>query len=248
MISPEVFARKETKYLLSPWQYEALKVVINKNMHPDQFGRSTISSIYFDTNDYRLIRKSIAKPAYKEKLRLRTYGKANEDSKVYLELKKKYKGIVYKRRISMSEKEANAYLSGEIPMPKSSQIAKEIDYFKNYYPNLKPAVVVSCEREAFFGNDDPNLRVTFDSNIRARNYDLRLINGDEGSHILEEGMVLMEAKAANALPLWFVHALTALEIRKTSFSKYGRYYTNNLLAKADNKIYATETVLGGIYA
>ena len=218
-----VFKRREVKYLLSREQYEQLRLRMEEYMQLDEFGRHTINNIYFDTPDFLLIRRSIEKPVYKEKLRLRSYGKVEKDSKAFVEIKKKYKSVVYKRRISISYDDAMSYLcEGKKVM--DTQISHEIDYFMKHYENLQPAVVLTYERQAFFGKEDPDFRMTFDENILWRDYDLSLTKGVYGTPILSEGQVLMEVKAANALPLWLVKIMSDLHIYKTSFSKYGNAY------------------------
>ena len=105
------FKRYEKKYLVTQQQYNALAKVFAARMVPDRFAESTISNIYYDTPDFRLIRRSLEKPAYKEKLRLRSYGVPNEETQVFPEIKKKARGIVYKRRVSMPYGDALRYLS-----------------------------------------------------------------------------------------------------------------------------------------
>ena len=139
----DIFKRYEMKYMLTKEQKELVLQAMAEYMKPDEFGRSTICNIYFDTPDYQLIRRSLEKPVYKEKLRVRSYGKAKEDGTVFVELKKKYKGVVYKRRISTSEKEAMAYLIQGEELSKQSQITDEISYFKQMYQGLQPAVYLS---------------------------------------------------------------------------------------------------------
>lgn len=226
-----IFKRYEKKYLLNEEQYSALTAVIDNYMKVDQYGRHTICNIYYDTPDFYLIRKSIDKPVYKEKLRLRSYGIPDKDSKVFVELKKKYNGVVYKRRITMSLKDAYRYLSLGITTD-TSQIKKEIDYFMSYYHPI-PQMYIAYDRIAYFSESDPDFRITFDSDIRYRNDDLYLENGDYGEYLLEKGCHLMELKIAGAIPLWLTHALTELKIYPASFSKYGN-------------IYKTQFVNGGI--
>ena len=96
-----VFKRYELKYLLTPAQRDAVLLGIAPYMQLDRYGHTTIRNIYFDTGDYRLIRRSIEKPAYKEKLRVRSYRLVGSDDTVFVELKKKYDGVVYKRRIAL---------------------------------------------------------------------------------------------------------------------------------------------------
>lgn len=222
-----MFQRYEKKYLLSREQYEILTDRIGLWMEADEYGLHTISNIYFDTWDFALIRQSIEKPDYKEKLRLRAYGKVDADSTVYGELKKKWGGVVYKRRAAMTLREARNYLYlGEYP-DRDSQILREIDYcFRQN--RLKARAYVAYDRTAFFGKEDHELRMTFDRNIRCRDYSLDLQKGDSGRHLLKEDQVLLEVKIPGAMPMWMSRMFSELEIFPTSFSKYGVYYKDYL--------------------
>lgn len=226
-MAQEIFKRYEKKYMLSEQQYTCLLRALIARMAIDEYGKHTISNIYFDTRDYELIRTSIEQPAYKEKLRLRAYGTVKEDSTVYVELKKKYDGVVYKRRVPMAMQEAGKYLDYGIRPKEDSQIFREIDYTLKRY-DLKPAAYIAYDRIALFGKEDPELRVTFDRNIRCRNYMLDLRCGENGSRILEKGQVLMEVKVPGAMPLWMSRLLAGLNIYPDSFSKYGTYYQEYL--------------------
>ena len=218
------FMRYEIKYLVSTEQRRAIMELVESYMKPDEFGKSTICNIYYDTPDMRLIRRSIDKPIYKEKLRLRSYGKASDDSKVFVELKKKYMEVVYKRRISMKEDQAEMYLSGRIEAPKQNQISSELDYFLSEYKDIGPAAFIAYDRIAFYGKDEPNFRITFDENILWRDYDLSLSSEIYGKALLQPNQNLMEIKIANAMPLWLTHKLSEMGIYKVSFSKYGNAY------------------------
>lgn len=226
-----VFQRHEKKYLLTKKQYEAVAALLGEHMERDQYGLHTVSSVYLDTDDYSIIRESIARPAYKEKLRLRAYGRPTAADTVYLELKKKVDGIVYKRRTDMTLREAERYLrAGLRPAGAGSQILNEIDWFLSRRP-LRPKVVISCDRLALFGRDDPEFRVTFDFNMRWRDEDLSLAAGSSGSPLVDPDYCLMEVKTASALPLWLTRFLSEHEIFPTSFSKYGTYYKRRLLGQ-----------------
>lgn len=218
-----VFKRYELKYLLTAEQKELLLQVMQPYMALDQYGRTTIRNIYFDTENYRLIRRSIEKPMYKEKLRIRSYRKTEKKDKVFVELKKKYDGVVYKRRISMPQQQAMDWICNGVAVP-DSQIGREIEYFRNYYTGLRPAVYLSYEREAFYSKDGSDFRVTFDDHIYARQDRLSLTEEPDGKALLPEGMVLMEVKTSGAIPLWMTKCLTENRIFKTSFSKYGTAY------------------------
>lgn len=224
MAYQNTFKRYELKYLITKEQKEMLQQVFQQYMKADEYGKSTICNIYFDTPDSLLIRRSLEKPVYKEKLRVRSYGTATGDSTVFVELKKKYKSVVYKRRVSVREHEAMDYLCKGKPLPIQNQITEEIDYACEFYKNLEPAVFLSYEREAFYGKYDRELRITFDENILWRDTDISLCAPTYGTPILQPGFSLMEIKIAGAMPLWLAELLSECRIYKTSFSKYGNAY------------------------
>jgi hypothetical protein len=222
-----VFKRKEMKYMLTRDQYNEFRALISDYMTEDKYGLHTICSIYFDSDDDRIIRTSLEKPLYKEKLRLRSYGVPKDnDSPVFLELKKKYKGIVYKRRESLTLGEAEKYIhTGRLP--RDTQIFREIEYYRSYY-NVYPKTLVAYDRIAMFGNEDPDLRMTFDFNVRCRRDDLSLKEGDYGTKIIPDGNAVLEIKIAGAMPMWLSSALNTLKIYPVSFSKYGKFYTEEI--------------------
>ena len=220
----DVFQRIEVKYLLDDTQYTGLMKRLEKMAAVDSYGKTSILNIYFDTPKYTLIERSLEGPVYKEKLRLRTYGTARDDTNAFIEIKKKYKGVVYKRRISMPYREAMAYLTEGKRPEKRSQISDEIDYFLQYYKGLRPAMAISYDRIAMAGIEDPDLRITFDTNIRWRTDHLSLKEGNVGKDILLPGQHLMAPKIAGAMPVELARILDELNIRKTSFSKYGKGY------------------------
>ena len=219
-----VFKRFELKYMLTQDQKEKVLQAIKPYMELDEYGRTTIRNIYYDTDTYLLIRRSNEKPEYKEKLRIRSYEQATPESTVFVELKKKYKSVVYKRRISLSETEAMEWIAGEHHCRKTTQISEEVDYFLDYYKTLHPAVFLSYEREAYYTKEKSDFRVTFDDRILCRESDLSLESPPYGTEILPEGMVLMEIKCSGGIPLWMVKVLSENSIYKTSFSKYGTAY------------------------
>lgn len=224
-----IFKRYELKFLLTLEQKQRILKAMEPYMALDKYGRTTIRNIYFDTDSYRLIRRSIEKPAYKEKLRIRSYRRASPDSEVFVELKKKYKGVVYKRRLSMPEHQALAWLCGHEACPESSQISREIDYFMDYYAGLRPTVLLSYEREAYYCRVGGDFRVTFDDHILCRREDISLESPVGGTPLLEDGKVLMEIKTSGGIPLWMTQVLSREKIYKTSFSKYGIAYQTMIL-------------------
>ena len=227
----QVFKRYEIKYMLSAEQYKMVMEQILRYTKEDEYGEETIQSLYYDTDTFLLIRNSIEKPLYKEKLRARSYGLATPDTKVFLELKKKYDKVVYKRRISVEEK----LLSTKINIPineNMSQVEKEIAYCSNFYGGLKPKMLLLYDRAVYIGED--KLRITFDKNIRYRTDRLSLCSGLDGTHILTNGEVMMEVKTGGAYPRWLVELLNGNKIYKTSFSKYGTAYKLEFLKQREN--------------
>ncbi len=221
-----VFKRIEKKYRISESEKEALISLCADRLIPDTHKNSTVCSLYLDTDDFRLIRNSLEAKTYKEKLRLRSYGTPSVDSKVFLEIKKKFKGVVYKRRISTKLERALQYIESGA-RPEESQIMNEIDYAMHFYGELKPRMLVAYEREAYFVKNMPNLRVTFDSNVRYRDTDLSLEHGSHGKPVLEKGEYILEIKTDGAMPVWLSNTLDALNILPSSFSKYGRAYLDS---------------------
>ena len=228
------FSRVEKKYLLNTQQYQRLTQCMEPYMQADEYGEHTICNLYLDNEEYDLIRTSISKPVYKEKCRIRSYGVPDKNDRVFMELKKKYEGIVYKRRTSMTLRESKVYLGhGISPLPKD-QVLREIDYFIHFY-QAYARVYIAYDRIAYAGKKDPDLRMTFDKNIRSRFTDLDLSHGTYGDPLLEEGQYLLEIKAAGAYPVWLARALSETGICPVSFSKYGRVYEKNEAEKRENK-------------
>lgn len=238
-----VFKRKEIKYLLSSEERNALLPILEAHMEPDAFAHNSISNLYYDTPDFRMVRRSLEKPMYKEKLRLRSYGTPENTSTVFSEIKKKAMGIVYKRRISLPYQEAVSFLSGQQIASTDTcsgttrqiastdmcdgttrQILHELDWMLASYENLSPRVFLSYERDSYKGISDPSLRLTLDQDILFRTDRLDLREGAFGEAILLPDQTLMEVKISNAAPLWLAQALSEIGIFPVSFSKYGRAY------------------------
>lgn len=233
-----IFERTEIKYIISLRQREALLKMIEAYIKPDEYGESTVCSLYFDTDDFLLIRNSMDKPVYKEKLRLRSYSTPKANSSVFLELKKKYRGVVYKRRQTLRYAEAMDYLNHS-ELPNDSQIMREIDYTMERYRNLRPRMFIGYDRTAFYSKTDHELRITFDKNVRFRTDNLELSKGSYGETILQKNLCIMEIKSLNTMPLWLTAALNELKLFPGSFSKYGTAY--RIVTERKNE------VLGGKY-
>ncbi len=224
MAFQSVFRRYELKYLLTIEQKQKILQAMQPYMQLDRYGRTTIRNLYFDTDNYLLIRRSIEKPVYKEKLRLRSYQQTKQDSPVFVELKKKFDDVVYKRRIAIPNDQAMQWLCQDGSSPRDIQIAREIDYVLTFYKNLKPKVFLSYEREAYYCTDGSDFRVTFDDHILCRQDALSLTEPVYGTAILPDDKVLMEIKCSGGIPLWMIRFLSQEKIYKTSFSKYGTAY------------------------
>lgn len=229
-----VFKRIEKKFILTKTEYNEFLDRIRPFIAEDEYGEYTICNVYYDTDTNDLIRKSLDKPFYKEKLRARSYGTAEDNGKIFVEIKKKYDGVVYKRRIKLRRQQWLEMLktkdAGCVNKEKMSftdhQILKEIEYFLKLY-DPKPALYLAYDRQAFEARDNKALRITFDFAIRSRTGDIRLTKDDETELFADENTVLMEIKVPGAYPLWLSKALSELKIRDRSFSKYGAIYTKN---------------------
>lgn len=231
-----VMKRYELKYILTERQTRDLIDRLKRHMEVDRFGLTSIASLYYDTPDYRLIRTSIEKPLFKEKIRLRSYGLATESSPVYLELKRKAYGIVYKRRVQSTIPLVNKFFAGEGDICAGGQINHEITYFRDYYRELVPACLIIYDRTAYF-EPDGDLRLTIDACPRYRTERLTLDDAMDGLPLLNPGDTILELKVQQAMPLWLTEILSEGRIRKGSFSKYGEAYRRQLLKTRSYQTY-----------
>ena len=227
------FKRYEKKYRLTPAQQRMIIEGMREHMTADEHAAYTICNIYYDTADWSLIRTSLEKPVYKEKLRIRSYGTPTDGGKVFVELKKKYDGVVYKRRITAPAAGAEPFLAG-VGGDAYGQIGREIQWFQSFH-RAQPRVFIAYDRLAFAGKEEPELRITFDTNLRWRDTDLDLRCGDYGAPIDDADMVLMEIKIPGVCPLWLSRLLSEAEAYPTPFSKYGACYKNHILPALQKK-------------
>lgn len=254
----DTFERREIKYILNEAQEKRLQEKMKKYMVPDEYGESTINSIYIDTPDYLMVRRSIEKPIFKEKLRIRSYGDGKGDDKVYLEIKRKLNKTVYKRRVSMTYEEAMEFIeSGKMPKftdlrksdnnifprddmknmeakSKKKQILDELMYMQSFYGKLKLAAMISYDRKADYGKDDNSFRITVDRNIRMRDRDFRFESSDDGILLLPKDKMILEIKTKEGLPGWMLEYLNEEKLYKSSFSKYGEGYKKIILPNMKN--------------
>lgn len=223
------FTRREKKYLLDETQYGIVKSVLQRYMDADKYAKYTVCNVYFDDAFDSVVRTSVQKPEFKEKLRLRSYGIPENGSRVFFEIKKKYNGIVYKRRIETEYSTVREYLdTGKIPEKfHDNATFKEIAYYLEQN-KLYGKVYLAYDREAFHGKDDSSFRLTLDGNVRSRYDEVWFENGDFGDRLLPEGFRLMEIKLSEAMPRWLADLLNELQIYPCSFSKYGKIYMNRV--------------------
>ncbi len=222
-----VMKRYELKYIITKAQKEFFLNALKGHMEPDKFGLTSIATLYYDTPDYRLINRSIEKPLFKEKLRLRSYGLATNESPVFLELKRKAYDIVYKRRVQSTIPLVKKFLDGQGDICAGGQINREIVYFRDFYKSLSPTCLIIYDRTAFFepGGD---LRLTIDDNPRYRVDNLNLTTSMEGNLLLPQNCSILEIKVQQAMPLWLSSILDSGKIYKASFSKYGEAYKRQI--------------------
>ncbi len=238
MENKTIFKRYELKYLLTKEQKTQMLNAISEYVCPDEHGRATVRNVYYDTDNYRLVRNSIEKPCYKEKLRVRGYALAGSETPVFVELKKKYRSVVYKRRLILPETQAMKWLAGDARFSPRAQIASEINYFLEYYRTLRPVVFLSYDREAYFDRNDDSFRVTFDENIRCRQTELSLTYDAWGEPLSDRGSALMEVKCSGGMPVWMTHILSEMRLYKTSYSKYGTAYSSLIYPRKEILLYA----------
>lgn len=219
-----IIDRFEQKYFITDSDYKKLMRKINDKLEKDKYFKETIYNVYFDNDSNELINRSMDKPMYKEKVRLRSYEIPKNDTVVFLEIKKKFDDYGNKRRIEITHKEALDYIEKR-KIPKcNKQIMNEIDYCFNKY-NLKPIVSINYDRLAYYFKEDPSYRITFDNNVRYSFNDVSLKDLSDSNLLFENGYI-MEVKTLNGLPLWFNKILDELRIYPTSYSKIGKIYTS----------------------
>ena len=229
-----IFKRYEKKYIITREQYAALEDALLRHMKPDSFGEYLVQNLYFDTDGWDVVRASIEKPLYKEKMRLRCYGEMSQESELFLEIKKKYKGMVYKRRIAIPAKILPAGSVLSVVSANASQIAREFDFYIKTN-TVSEKVYISYHRAAFVGIADRDLRVTFDTDIRFRLDGLDYSHPGDGHFILPRDKMLMEVKTPGGMPLWVARTLCENKIFPTTFSKFGVCYTNHIFKKFEEE-------------
>ena len=249
----EIFSRREQKYLITQWQYLQLVENILPYMRPDKYGvegRYSVTSLYFDNDDQDIYFETKNKLKYRQKLRLRVYDDTDRNGTAFFEVKQKHNKVVNKRRLVMPLSEAYRYLNNDAEELSSyetsnGQVLKEIDHFKRFY-DLQPEMIVSYNRHAFHGVTDPELRITFDLDLKCRNEDLALENGSYGHNFIDENLVVLEVKVNDSVPLWLTRHLQDLDCEQRSASKF---CTSTELLKGDilpQNEWMETTTIGGV--
>lgn len=220
----ESFARVETKFMLTPDQEEAIEAgLCRRGFSRTDFGSPAVQSLYYDTPDHRMIRDSLERPLYKEKLRLRAYGPPGAQSTSFVEVKKKYDGVVYKRRVALPLRDAYDGLSRECLPEDAGQVGREALWLVKHY-GLVPSVVIAYDRHAWFNAREPGVRITFDRNLAFRNHDLDLTSQAENTVFTRPDQRLMEIKTGGTYPLWLTRLLWDTRVKRIHYSKYGYAY------------------------
>jgi SPX domain protein involved in polyphosphate accumulation len=220
-MASEKINREEQKYFLNASDHKKLIKKISGYLEPDEYYQEKIYNIYFDTNYSDLIAKSLDKPIYKEKVRLRSYGVPQNDALVFFEIKRKFKSIVNKRRMPLKYSDALKYIDDGIMPDACNQIMKEIDYTYRLY-NLKPKLSLNYNRDSYIAKNDSSFRLTFDYQLEYST-DIKKLTDLHGTDFLN-GYYIMEIKTLKGMPLWLNEALNELKIYPKSYSKYGEIY------------------------
>lgn len=253
----DVFERKEMKYRITAAQLAELLPVLQEHLVPADFADATVRSLYYDTPGDDLIARSIEGPLYKEKLRLRVYGDGYDPAMpAFVEIKKKFKGIVYKRRVMLSLAAAEAFLDGmpyeealaAYPLAdkklaaqvrenaaKNKQIANEIAFFMQRYAPLQPSILTACSRCSLVDPDGGDLRITIDTQLCAKHRPTNIGDVDGAGALIGEGDAIMEIKSTFALPLWLTSALSSVGAYKQSFSKCGAAYAQAMRTQNEER-------------
>ncbi len=215
--------RYEIKFFITEAQYERLLPLLTEHMRPDLYGSYAVSNLYYDTDDFAIIRSCLDHPRYKEKFRVRSYGTPTADGIVFAEIKKKLKGITYKRRVDLPCDRLPEFFSGRFVPEGEEQISEEILWYLGLF-HPSPKVFIGYDREPCEGITEEHLRITFDRQIRWRTDRPDLTAGDFGTPLLDPGVIVMEVKTPNAIPLWLARFLSEEKIYSTGISKYGICY------------------------
>ena len=232
-----VFERKEKKYVLTRDVLESFLNSIHLHLVPDERDITRVSSLYYDTPENTLISRSLEKPVYKEKIRIRAYGDVDENSEVFVELKKKFKGIVYKRRFSCTLSEAEAFMTGN-SKEETDRNYLEVKACRDRYSNLQAKMLIVTNRLALYTNDGSDIRLTIDFNPTYDSVNLDMKKDAMHLFLLDKDKCILEIKSAGALPMWMIEQMSRMQIRPQSFSKYGEAF------KKSKQIERKSNVLG----
>ncbi len=234
----EVFNRYELKFILDKSMAQEMIQALKGHVMLDQYGDGEgfyrIINLYYDTEDHLFFHETVNRQEFRQKLRLRAYNKVSIDTPVFLEIKKKYDGVVYKRRTMLTLQDAYAFLAKgqeqqdySVYDASNVQILGEVAFLKRFY-SLAPKVVVSYDRQAFLGIKENDLRITFDSNLRKRESDLKLESGPWGELFMDASSYILEIKVNGRIPLWLAQILSGFQCWRQGYSKYTSSYNAEL--------------------
>ena len=229
------FKRIETKYIVAAEELSALLADLKEYLAEDDFPRSTITNIYFDNQDFQVIRDSIDRKNGREKVRMRTYvAHPTANSRVFLELKKKDKeGVGHKYRIASDLQSVLQFMENDRTTNATvddKELIDELTSLKKRYTALSPKMYIYYERyslkekHSLEGYPQTKVRVTIDQNLIYRDYDVTMLEDRYGRDLVGEGKVIMEIKAPGEQPVWLQEIIKKYELEPTSFSKYGTAY------------------------
>ncbi len=228
------YSRYELKYVITEEQRHRLAEFLLDYMQPDvmgdDLGRYNITSLYYDTAEYKAYWDKIEGHKFRRKVRVRVYGNQTitEETPSFAEIKQRRNKTLQKKRVKMPLAAAQALCGAGRTIETATATAteqaviEEIQYL--YYTlQLQPACVVSYDRQAFNGSQfDPGLRVTFDVNLRGRTYDLNLLSSGhaENHFFIPPGWCILEIKVNYRVPLWLTDIIAQQRCTLRRVSKY----------------------------
>lgn len=229
------FKRIETKYIVAKDDVKDLIKDLKEYVVEDDYPTSTISNIYFDTENFDVIQDALAKQHRREKIRMRTYiEKPQADSPVFLEVKSKdEEGIGHKfRLVATSQAIINLITDGKVDHQiQDPDLVQEIQRLrKRYGHRLEPRMFIYYDRlslkekKSIQGYPYQKIRVTIDQNLVFRDQAVSLFDGKKGEPLLEDDFVIMEIKAPGQEPQWLKDLLEKYGLVKQKFSKYSCAY------------------------
>lgn len=233
-----------TTYKLSYAQYSQLRKRSYPHLVEEYEGIHELSSLYFDTPDFELMREVQEEGAYQELFRMRTDALLMKESLVAMEIVKQFNGRKSLRSVLIPYVNAQSFLRNYrkhvLKVGVEAQISREIEYLVSGR-NLVPKVVISSDRISVVSTKKGRLEMDFDFNIRWRTADLDLKKGNVGEFVDPTLNVLMTVKSEGNHPQWFRELVEELNLCESSFSSLMVTYKEQLFRKEKNN-YVSEFV------